>query len=136
VTRPLVAAAAACCLLGTGCSGSAPQAVSADAAGTLRADTLALTRLAAADQWPAARRALADLRRDLAAAFAAGDVSVERAQAIRADAATIAADLATHSASPTPSPAASTPTSHTPPPPKPPKPNRPPKHGHGHGEGD
>jgi len=123
------AGAVAGCLLIAGCGGGSP-AISAGAGNTLRADVLALTQAAAAHQWSTADGALAQLRSDLTAAVSVDGVSAERAQAIRADIATIAADLAAHRAAVTPS----TPTSSSPKPaPKPPPEPPTPHHGHGHG---
>lgn len=91
-----------------GCSstGSAGD-LSAAAATRLQADVLAVTRAAAEHRWSAADAALTRLRGDLATALANGQISVERASTVRADAATVAADIAarrsvaTHTSTPT-----------------------------------
>ena len=128
------ATGAAICLLAASCGTSAPS-ISSGAGNTLRADVLALTQAVAAHQWSAADQALVQLRSDLTAAVAANGVSAERAQAIRADVASIAADLAARrsAVSPSTSSSSSTKPKPSPKPPKPPQP--PPKHGHGHDNG-
>jgi hypothetical protein len=131
-----VALAAGCVLAAGGC-GSGSSSTSTGAGNTLRADVLALTQAAAARQWSTADQALAQLRSDLIAAVAAGGVSAERAQAIRADVAAVTADLAARRAAAAPSTSSSPSTQPKPPP----KPTKPPKdehvhdHGPGHGHG-
>lgn len=129
-------AAAALCLLAAGCDNSlGPSTITAGAASTLHADVLALTQAVANHQWNAADHALAQLRTDLTAAAAGGGMSAARAQAIRADVATITADLAARRDAITPSPMPSTSTTSKAPKPTkapPPQPQpKPPKHGHG-----
>ena len=128
---------AAICLLLASC-GTSP-AISSGAGNTLRADVYTLTQAVAARQWSAADAALAQLRGDLTAAEAANGVSAQRAQSIRADIASVAADLAAHrtAVTPTTPTSSSSSSSSKPAPPKPPKsPKPPPKHhDHGHGHG-
>lgn len=130
------AGAAAICLLVASCGTSAPS-ISSGAGDTLRADVLALTQAAAAHQWSAADQALVQLRSDLTAAIAANGVSDARAQAIRADIASIAADLAARRQAITPS-TSSSPSTQPKPSPKPkpsPAPKPPKHHDHGHHNG-
>lgn len=132
--RRLAVCAAAVSVLTAGCSGNSPDPVSAGAGRTLQADVLTLTRLVATGHWSPADRALSQVRTDLLTAAAAGEVTPEREQLIRADLAAISADLAAHrtrltptSTSPSKSPS---PTHSAKPSPKPqPAPT---KHGHGH----
>jgi hypothetical protein len=124
--------------LAASCGTSGP-AISSGAGNTLRADVLALTQAVAAHHWSAADQALVQLRGDLTAAVAANGVSVERAQTIRADVASIAADLAARRSALTPTSSSTSPKPTPSPKPKPsPKPPKPPHdhgHHHGHGEG-
>jgi len=132
-----VALAAGCALLG-GCSSSSDFSMSDGAAATVRADVLALTTAIAHNQWTAADTALAQLRSDITAAVAAGDMSDLQARVVRADVALIEADLAAHRLSHSPLPPLTSSSSSEPKPtPKPVKPPKPPKddHGHGHGHG-
>jgi hypothetical protein len=142
------ALAAAVAVFAAGCGTTSPTTISSGAADTLRTDVRALSMALADQRWTAADIALAQLRTDLAAATSGGGVSPERAQAIRADVAAVAGDLAAHrraarplppltsnSSRPTPKPAPNPgPRSQPKPKPKPPKP--PHDHGHGHGHGD
>lgn len=129
------AGGAAIFLLVASCGTSAPS-LSSGAGNTLRADVLALTEAAAAHQWSAADQALVQLRSDLTAAVAANGVSAEQAQTIRADIASIAADLAARRAAAAPSTSSSsTPKPKPTPSPKPPKPPKHDDHGHGHDHG-
>ena len=130
-TMRFVAGGGAICLMVAGCGNSAPS-ITSGAGNTLRADVLALTQAVAARQWSSADQALAQLRGDLTAAVAADGVSAERAQAIHADIASVAADVAAHRAAVTPSTPSSSTTHPKPPPPKPPKHD---DHGPGHDKG-
>ena len=127
------------CVVVAGCGTSSPS-ISAGAGNTLRADVLALTQAAAAGQWSAADQALAQLRGDLTAAVAAGALSDARAQAIRADVAAVAADLAAHRAANTQQTSSASTTKPKPQPttkpPKPPKSHDDHGHGPGHGHGE
>lgn len=123
----------ATCLLVASC-GTSPT-ISSGAGNTLRADVYTLTQAVAARQWSAADAALAQLRGDLTAAAAANDVSAQRAQSIRADIASVAADLAARRTALTPTtPTSSSSPSKPTPPPKPPK-HRDHGRGHRHGHG-
>jgi len=134
--RPVVIGVAACLLL-AGC-GSSSSHVSSGVGNTLRADVLALTQAAAAQQWSSADRALAQLRTDYTAAVTAGGLSPDQAQTIHADVDKVAADLAAHRVAATPKTSSSSTTAPKPAPqphePKP-KPPKPPKDGHDHGHG-
>jgi hypothetical protein len=133
--RHLATGIAAIGVLTAACGSDAPT-ISSGAGNTLRADVLALTQAAAAHQWSTADQALAQLRGDLTAAVAADGLSVDRAQAIRADVATIAADLAAHRTAQTPqTSSASSTRPKAPKPPKQPKQPKPKPPGHG-GHGD
>lgn len=131
---------AALCALAAGCTSSPTFTMTSGAGSTLRTDVLALTQAIAAHDWATADTALAQLRADLATSTAAGGVSVARAEALRADVARIAADLAAHRAAVAP-PSSSTSSQPKPKPEPKPKPKPEPKpskdhgHGHGHGEG-
>ena len=132
--RSGVASVVAIGILATACNSSPP--ISSGAGNTLRADVLALTQAAADRKWSAADQALAQLRGDLTAAIAAGALSTDRAAAIRADVAAVAADLAAHRTANTPTTASSSTTAPKPTEqPKPPEPPKPPKDHHGHGNG-
>jgi hypothetical protein len=123
-----VAAVGACAGLLVGCSSSGPGQAGVSGV-TLRADVLVLSKAAAGHDWAGAQSALARLRADLAAAVATGQLAKARADAIRTDAAAVAADLAAQqrpdTTSPRPSPAK----------PKPAPSGRHDDHGHGHGDG-
>jgi hypothetical protein len=130
VTGRSIAAIATCAGLLAACSASGPGQGAVSAA-TLRGDVLVLSKAAAGHDWAGAQSALARLRADLAAATATGQVSTARADAIRHDAAAVAADLAAQQRSATssqhPSPMQ---------PPRNPKPaGRHDDHGHGNGDG-
>jgi hypothetical protein len=127
------ALAAACALL-AGCSSSPDFTMSDGAGATVRADVLALTTAVAHNQWTTADTALAQLRGDVAAAVAAGQMSELKARVIRADLALIEADLAKHRLSATPLPPITSSSSSKPKPPPAPKPPKE-DHGHGHGHG-
>jgi hypothetical protein len=115
--------------------------MSGGAGATVRADVLALTTAVAHNQWTTADTALAQLRTDIDAAVAAGEMSELQARIVRADAALVEADLAAHRLSHSPLPPLTSSSSSSPKPtpkpkPKPtPKPPKPPKHDHGHGHG-
>jgi outer membrane murein-binding lipoprotein Lpp len=126
----------------TGCSSSPEITMSSGAGDTVRADVLALTSAVARNQWTAADTALAQLRSDITAAVAAGEMSELQARIVRADVALVEADLAAHRLSHSPLPPLTSSSSSTPKPEPKPKPEpepkpKPPKddHGHGHGHG-
>jgi hypothetical protein len=118
-----------------GCSsGGSHSGLSVAGGASLQSDVVALTRAAAAHNWPAADSALSELRSDLAAALAAGSVDAERGQQIQATITAITADLAAQRGTPTsstaartsPSKAPSTTRARTSTAPKPPAPKPPP----------
>ncbi|MDT4936428.1 MAG: hypothetical protein QOG80_99 [Pseudonocardiales bacterium] len=122
-------------LVAAGCGGS-PQAslgsINQDAAVHLQSDVLALTRAAAAHDWATARTALAALRADVSASRDAGTVGSQRAAAIEAAAAKVAADIPPAvTAVPTPTATPTPKKTSTAPAPAP----KPGDHHHGHGDG-
>ena len=125
-----LAAAAAVGLTSCGSGMTVDNGMRPDAAKQLQGDVLALTQQAVAKNWTAARTALSTLRADLDASLAAGAISTKRAEAIRATAAQVAAELPVVTPAPTPTPTQSKTTVAVQPPPKPAP--APPKH-HGHG---